>query len=341
MNFAAVFKISIQHDYHTDNSGRGLELVPTAETQRRLARCGWLFREQGGQYTLAAETENGTPALRVQPLPLHCLRFWLVVRDALFYNYTNLPATAVKNRLYFSNGHSTTSNALLLHPASEADEQVVLVAGDKQLTLETPDSGTLYLRDAAGTVLVEGAATAPKTTLTLPASEEGWCQIDYNGTLLPPVIVSNPPMGLPVKGLVEIWHDATKTGIENWVRPDGSAAGHEYVIHFGARSIYWTYLLTGAALENYQQLAITDARRSLFFDGPQPITLINGTAALSFTSPEPMRLQENSSTVFQLRRNCQPEGAAGTPVIDRLPRPKPDLLHGAGNRQYSEIIVHL
>ncbi|MGL5892954.1 MAG: hypothetical protein ACRC3B_23895, partial [Bacteroidia bacterium] len=88
MKFAVLFSIKMEHEYRSNLSARGLELVPTAETAQQLKRLGWIFREQGGNYVVAAEISHNSTALRVPPPDKMALRFWFVLNDQYFANYT-------------------------------------------------------------------------------------------------------------------------------------------------------------------------------------------------------------------------------------------------------------
>jgi hypothetical protein len=341
MKFATLFSIKLEHEYSSSLTARGLMLVPAAETARQLKRLGWIFREHGGNIVVGAEVSHSSAALRVPPPDKMALRFWLVLTDNLFANYTDLPETAGKGLLFFSNRNSTAANNFLLHTAATAGAADILPPPVAQPVLNTENDGTVVLRDAAGSNICQTPATPPKTYPRLTPADEGWCTAETGSTVTAPFYIGTPPMGLNVKGAAEIWYDSSLTGGQNYLDANAAATGITYTIRFAARSVLWKYLITGRNLDEYNALAVTDVKRNVFFSGPEQVALISGSKALAFTSPEPIRFSDKQTLNFQLRKNCIPQTSAGTPVIDRLPHPVPDLLQQNGSNFYSEIIIHL
>jgi hypothetical protein len=335
MKVVTLFSVSLTHEYFS-NGGSFVQLVPTAETQRVLKSFGWFVRTGNNNLLAAAETE-ADGSLRFAPPADTVLRFWLDITDGRFVNYTDLPSSAAKQLLYFSNTGSNTTDATLLHEGAAATEANTIQPHTTRFA--TPDEGTLALRNRSGSIVAQTASTPPHTVLPIHPTAEGWHQPALNDTLLPPLCLGIQPMGLNAKGMVEI--SLATDAAQPCITPDNKPAGTAYRIHFAARSVRWKYLVTGAGIDTYTQLAITDIRRTQFFTGPETTTLINGSKALAFTSPESIRFSDKPNGAFQLRRNCVPGGNAGTVVFDRLPRPAPDLLHGSSAQYYTEIIVHL
>lgn len=335
MKVTTLFSVSLTHEYFS-NGGSFVKLVPTTETQRVLKGFGWFVRAGSNNVLVAAETE-ADGSLRFAPPADTVLRFWLDITDGRFVNYTDLPAATAKELLYFDNRQGNATDAALLHesPAASAANRIL----PHSARFATPDAGTLSLRNRSGSIVAQSASTPPHTTLPLHPADEGWHQPALNDTLLPPVCLGIQPIGLHAKGMVEI--ALAPDAAQPCITPDNKPAGTAYRIHFAARSVRWKYLVTGAAIDTYTQLAITDLRRTQFFSGPETTTLINGSKALAFTSPESIRFSDKPNGSFQLRRNCVPGGSAGTVVFDRLPRPAPDLLHGNNTQYFTEIIVHL
>jgi hypothetical protein len=341
MKIATLFSIKIEHEYRSNISARGLSLVPAAETMRQLKRLGWIFSGQGGSYSVAAETNPDSSALRIPPPDKMALRFWFVCGDQFFANYTDLPETAGKKLLFFSNRNSTAENNFLLHTTTTAGAADILPLPVAQPVFETPNEGDVVLRDAAGSIITKATATPPKTYPRLVTGDEGWCTSETGGEVSAPFYIGTPPMGMNVKGVAEIWYDSTLTGGQNYLDANSVPTGITYTIRFAARSVLWKYVITGRNLDDYTSLAVTDLKRTLFFTGPEQVTLISGSKALAFTSPAPIRFSDKQTASFQLRKNCVPDVSAGTPVIERLPHAVPELLQQSDTNFYSEIIINL
>ncbi|MCU0435219.1 MAG: hypothetical protein MUC87_17315 [Bacteroidia bacterium] len=335
MKVENLFSISFTHEYFS-LGGSFVLPVPTAQTQQQLKRLGWVVRTAGNELVVAAETD-ATGRLRATPAPETMLRFWLKITDQHFVNYTDLPEGSQKKLMYFGNQNANASDPSKLHTGNAVSDTDFILPHTS--VFDTPDEGTLVLRNTAGQTIAQATATPPRTTLALHHTDEGRHQPALNDNNLQPVCLGIPEMGLHAKGMIEI--SLAANAAQPCITPDDKPASAQYRIHFAARSVRWKYLLTGNGIDTYTQLAITDLRRTQYFTGPENATLINGSKALVFTSPDNIRFSDKPNGAFQLRRNCIPGGNAGSVVFDRLPRPAPDMLHGNSNQYYSEIIVHL
>ncbi|PSR18566.1 hypothetical protein C8255_06695 [filamentous cyanobacterium CCP3] len=127
--FEPVFYLQLWHDYYLkeprksgelpvqDDLSQVVTLVPTHECQASLRRLRWVVRSQLSGLVVLAHVESspqyGSPGgddsegspLSLRPVvpvePDERLTFWMIVRDRTFANYTNLPLTAPRDRLYY------------------------------------------------------------------------------------------------------------------------------------------------------------------------------------------------------------------------------------------------
>jgi hypothetical protein len=111
IQYKRVLDLQLWHDYYLDQQDLSqplsedydistlLTLVPTPECQHTLKNLRCVFRpHRHGGLLFAAET-----ALLHYPEPL---RFWLMVRDPDFANFTNLPLTPLAGQIYYFSNRS-------------------------------------------------------------------------------------------------------------------------------------------------------------------------------------------------------------------------------------------
>lgn len=121
ITFTPVLYLEIWHDYfigQTENLdslpdrydvSEAIALIPTSECEKTLRNLRWIFRPQPyGALLLAHVDKEGDIISPIVPIDTNArLTFWMVVRDSNFSNYTNLPITSSKDRIfYFSNCHN-------------------------------------------------------------------------------------------------------------------------------------------------------------------------------------------------------------------------------------------
>lgn len=95
----------------------------------------------------------------------------------------------------------------------------------------------------------------------------------------------------------------------------------ENFIKFEAPSLYWRYIIRSPHLLDYDGLAITNKNKNIQFDGPYPVILPNGDAALSFVSPKLIPQKELSQLNWQLLEQYNADTNNGKIVIPNLQHP--------------------
>lgn len=81
-----------------------LVLMPTSECKRVLQNLYWVFRPQRQGATIFAEVDQAENDVFHTKIPInrpYYLTFWLVVREPRFANFTNLPFTSLRDRIYY------------------------------------------------------------------------------------------------------------------------------------------------------------------------------------------------------------------------------------------------
>lgn len=344
MRFPTIFQITLHHDYSRDGFCHGLELVPSTSTKAMMAKMGMMLKMRDGKYELLAENIGNTSEVRL-PFGDFRFSFFLVLKDALFFNCTDLPLSSLSRFPFFSNLSKNTTSPLTLHASEKATGDDLIEKKGLTGNLPVAEDGKAIIRNEVGEVVFEANATKPLLEFNLSAEGNGKYVFELNGKPTTTFYACDVPFGMTVRGAIDIWYHPEVAPAARFMNEDGTVAAKEYEVHFGSRKTYWNYFLTGESLSRYQSLAITDTKREVFFTGPQDSQLFNGKKGLMFTSPEPLLLKEGSDVSFQLRRNCSQDGNAGFPVIERLPLATPDLLlqPEKGNEKgiYSEIIVYL
>ncbi|MDQ3112379.1 MAG: hypothetical protein M3R17_21060 [Bacteroidota bacterium] len=344
MRLPSLIKISLHHDYSRDGFCHGLELVPSPATKAMMEKNGMLLKMRDGKYEVIAESFNNSDEIRYLPFGSFRFNFFLVLKNSLFFNCTDLPLSAAHRFPFFSNAGTKSDTPLLLHNTEVVTSDDLLEEVTLHGKLPIAENGKAIIRNEVGEIVYEADAAAPFLSYDLSAEGNGKYTLELNGKQTHTFYACTIPFGMTVRGAIDIWHHPQILPAADFLNADSTVATKEYKVHFGSRKTYWNYLITGNALSRFQSLAITDAKRELFFTGPQPAKLFNGSEGVIFTSPEPLTIREANDTSFQLRRNCTQDNA-GFPVIERLPSAKPDLLlqPEKDNEKdiYSEIIVYL
>lgn len=345
MRLPSLFRISLHHDYSRDGFCRGLELVPSPATKVMMEKMGMLLKMRDGKYEVLAESFGNTDEIRYLPAGNFRFNFFLVLREPLFFNCTDIPLSAVHLFPAFSNLNKKEAAPLLLHNADAVASEDMLEKISLQGTLPVAENGKVIIRNEANEIVFETEATTPLISYDLTEEGNGKYTMELNGKIAGTFYACNLPFGQTIRGAIDIWHHPQVASSASFLNADNTVATKEYKVHFASRKTYWNYILTGNALSRYQSLAITDTKREVFFTGPQQAKLFDGKEGVLFTSPEPLFLKEANAASFQLRRNCEEGGNAGFPVIERLPMANPEILlqHTKGNEKeiYSEIIVYL
>jgi hypothetical protein len=343
MKFSSLFRIALRHDYTRDGFCHGLELVPSPGTRAMMEKMGMLLKMRDGKYELLAET-IGENEIRFLPTGNFRFNFFLVLKDSVFFNSTDLPLSSLHRFPSFSNVNRKENVPVQLHDSATVTEENMLEVIPLHGKFPSKEDGKAIIRNEIGEVVYEADVTS-SSFYDLAQEGNGKYSFELNGKSAGAFYAYDAPFGMTVRGAIDIWHHSQLPAAAAFINAGGTVATKEYEVYFGSRKTYWNYFLTGNSLSRYQSLAVTDAKRELFFTGPQSAKLFNGKEGVVFTSPEPLYLKEANEVSFQLRRNCVQDGNPGFPVIERLPVANPGLLlqPEKGNEKgiYSEIIVYL
>ena len=99
-----------------------LSLIPTSDCKQILRKLRWFLRSTPFGGTLVAYVNQVEPDIFELQIPItrpERLTFWLIVQDAYFSNFTNLPLTTNRNQIYyFSNLYDSwqAETLFLTHP---------------------------------------------------------------------------------------------------------------------------------------------------------------------------------------------------------------------------------
>ncbi|MEO5641890.1 MAG: hypothetical protein ABIQ40_00455 [Bacteroidia bacterium] len=345
MRLSSLFRIALHHDYSRDGLCHGLGLIPSPATKAMMEKNGMMLKMRDGKYELVAESFADNNEVRYLPIGNFRFTFFLVLKDALFFNCTDLPLNAVHLFPSFSNFNKKDVTPLLLHTAETVTAEDLLEKIPLHGSLPVSEEGKAIIRNEAGEIVYETNATGKFLSYDISQEGNGKYSLELNGKPAGNFYACDLPFGMTIRGAIDIWHHTQVASAAKFLNEDNTVATKEYKVHFASRKTFWNYFLTGTALSRYQALAITDSKREVFFTGPQATKLFDGKEGLLFTSPQPLMLKETSGSSFQLRRNCEEGGNAGFSVIERLPMANAEiLLQGtSGNEKevFSEIIVYL
>ena len=109
--YRTIFAIDLLHGYFADAKSRGLRIAPAEDCLRLFRSHRLTFRQIGSRaYILGWLDENSVPIVPFDPTTV--FRFYVIVDDSAFYQYTALPFDpAEKARFYFSNLTANSANS--------------------------------------------------------------------------------------------------------------------------------------------------------------------------------------------------------------------------------------
>jgi hypothetical protein len=114
--YKQLLDLQLWHDYYlgqpdgldslpdTYDIANTLAFMPTLNCKRILQNLHWVFRSDRRGAVIFAEVDEVTQGVFHTKIPVdrpYRLLFWLVIRDPYFANFTNLPFTSVRDRLYY------------------------------------------------------------------------------------------------------------------------------------------------------------------------------------------------------------------------------------------------
>ena len=150
--YRTLFAIELLHSYFADTKSRGVRIVPTADCERALRRHRMTFRQVGNRiYVLGWCDENSVPLVTIDPATV--FRFYLVVDEPSFHQYTALPTEQTSNsRFYLSNlsGNSANSRRYLTSGIATLCVATGMRTCGNQLVKSKLLTGTHSLESTAG-----------------------------------------------------------------------------------------------------------------------------------------------------------------------------------------------
>jgi hypothetical protein len=320
LSYAPLVTLAARHRYFSNRVARSLHFAPTPDGAKTLLRLGWLWRAApGGGFVLAEPSVTSDAATRL----VFALRF----ADPAFLAYTTpawrlgwvwlyRPQAAASGALKAALGAQSLAlkSRLFAHRfgATQHGRQIAVArAADAKIVLTTPAPSPQF--DAL--------------TLDLSSLDEGRYQLQIDN----------------VAALDFYLSDADPSGLWGLVELDAAfARGARFVAAFGARRVFWRYVVLGGAPSATLSLTARDAaRQPVSFRGPSAANY-GGRAALCFQSAAPIALSERPGAAYAMSLAVADGAGAETNVALPYADPaQPFAAAAADGTATSEIFVNL
>lgn len=310
--YQKIIDLQLWHDYYlgqpkppiTLPSGYDItnlfSLLPTSNCQRILKNLRWLFRSQRHGATLFTEVEVDTNRnneikrdsfyTRISIDRSYDLTFWLIVHDPCFANFTNLPLTPLRDRLYYFSNLSNNQQGQTLFLTQPLPSYPSFYPGDTSYRVGQLVTHSGKTWEALEDLLIAGRSPNPQRWNALPPSQYVSALDQYSRQeILQREVLNEYPDTLNLNPLPEMPHAWGLINIKinsDEVLPDFSLVRSEngrtliqpqtYVIRFKNRSTHWRYRYErphGFKPEDLMKLHFrvdaTDAERTYFTQRPQ------------------------------------------------------------------------
>lgn len=238
-------------------------LIPTAHSQQVLKNLRWLFRSQRHGASLFTEVDTNSNdetgnAVFYTKIPVnraYDLFFWVIVRDPYFANFTNLPLTPLRDRLYYFSNLSNNWYEKTLFLTQPLPSYRSFYPGDTSYRVGQLITHSGKTWEALEDLMTAGRSPNPQRWDALPASQYVSALDQYSRSeILQREILTEHPDTLSLNALPEMPHAWGLIKIKlnsNQVSPAFSLVHSEqgytriqpqtYVIRFKNRSTHWRY----------------------------------------------------------------------------------------------------
>jgi hypothetical protein len=307
--YQKIFDLQLWHDYYLGQPGllttppndydisNLFSLIPTLNCQRILRNLRWLFRSQRYGAALFTEVDtnrnNGIEDSSYTKIAInrsYDLTFWLVVHDPHFANFTNLPLTPLRDRLYYFSNLSNNQYEKTLFLTQPLPSYRSFYPGNTSYRLGQLVTHGGKTWEALEDLLTAARSPNPQHWDALPASQYVSALDQYSRQeILQREILNEHSDTLSLNTLPEMPHAWGLIKIKlnsdqvspafSLVRPEQGYTRIQprtYVIRFKNRSTHWRYRYKrphGFKPEDLKKLHFrvdaTDAERTYFTQRPQ------------------------------------------------------------------------
>ncbi len=354
--FSPLLRVSLQHDYFSDNRCRGISFEPTQQTARMLSRLGLLFKPlTDGGFLIMYNRHKEEFFARPGVLP-EKLNFVLRKRDKGFINFSDLPFPDGGRAFYFTNrdckARDKTEDFFLHNGAAyEGETQLGITSSRTSIVLPGQASfDQLTFTDHRHEAIVPrylqpGLEKLPQHAHPVDFSdhEEGMITVTQKGKKAPVSSFISVRGAFPSDtiGFMELFLDDTP-GQKFAVTHKGKITFRSYIIQFRSRSVYWKYIIVQRRTEHkLTGYKITNKQQTIGFTKAEMITLRNGKEVAVITSNDPLPLRQVPDDKYEL--SVRKNGKQTTMQIN-LPVPRAEMIKPDAEdtrRMYSNMYVYV
>lgn len=191
--YQTFFAIELLHGYFADAKSRGLRIAPTEDCLRLLRSHRLTFRQVGSRaYILGWLDEDMVPVVSIDPTTV--FRFYLIVEDPAFHQFTTLPFDpADTRRFYFSNlsENSVASSKYLSAPVPAFSTSANYSPGDLVSSGGNVFEATRTVTAAPGNTTTDTTRWTKRGTVQAPTSTDLLAFGSTNRVIQIPAAVTN------------------------------------------------------------------------------------------------------------------------------------------------------
>ena len=331
---------NIIHNFFENGLSTVFELVPFQETSRQMNNYSIrLNNDQGSFGFWIGKTESEPLNIESDFDGISNLYFQLIVRDPLFYNYTDLNIADQQKLLLFSNLNDL-SGSNLMHRWDSASGSDAITARPSQFNYTLPQgNGILEISDESGNVVLENEfANEHPTTILIDLRNQdiGRYTLSLDNGTSDEFFLLHEPLQNECAGIVQINMQSLKANyIENMA----------YEIKFEPRPVNWQYKIILRPDHTLISLKI-DGMESETYSGPVEEDFMGNQKAQVFMSSKPIPLKQKYDNSPLLRYAYSSEVTDSDTLELNLPIPGPEALKAKQNEEgevsfYSTSIIYV
>ncbi len=294
--FNKFLQIEFNHQYFGEQEKAIFQLIPTSNTQNRLKNFNILIKNRGGQFEFFTGLRKKELLAQNELKGIDQLNFFLVLKDALFENYTSIKISKHKEKILHLTHRGDNSN---LHKNRFVGDQDSIVNQSNRFEINiNPKSDTLaQVKTHNGDILLEipiNEKSPPTLEFNLNTFKEGKYELWINNKLDQVFFSKKGSIPQNYVGIVtlnekNIIQQLTEKGIAN------------YEVNFAARKCFWRYKIL-VPIEykiNLIEMKIQTSGELEFKDAHEE-TLSNGMKVNVFTSTTENMLRDTLTEKLEL-----------------------------------------
>ncbi|OJJ20894.1 hypothetical protein BKI52_09955 [marine bacterium AO1-C] len=319
MIYKNLFSVAILHNYFSDNTNyipeidQYIGLVPDQETQALIKQYRLKLYTRPGRLILS--TPERTTAQTFLPSSSITFRFFLEIRNPVFYYFTDLQALSgfTFPRFYTSGSNTTLTSGAYQYKISDVFE----------IPQERNAQTSFFLRHTPLNTSFEVQGLSPAPTLAYDAALK---KVSFDTT--PGTYQDAQPFEL-IYEVSPRWSSSTLGIVEIGVDGSNITYDRSYTFSFGRKSQNWSYYVIAPDTVTAANLAITNGVSDPAWNFANTVETTSGDVfqrlkntfpaakIFNITSVNPLPYQKQAKTGLKLQQS-------GETIINNLPNPAPE-----------------